>query len=128
MKRRRVWRRWLKRLRLWGVHTGALAVLVGVTGGCASEGQTTGTNRGSEYSSLKEMVRDILQTEEGKNALREALKDPGMRKSLYLQETEAKATIRETLLSPEGTQLLQKRPFTTRHLWQRSRLNNKQSS
>jgi len=53
------------------------------------------------------MVRDILQTEEGKNALREALKDPGMRKSLYLQETEAKATIRETLLSPEGTQLLQ---------------------
>ena len=76
----------------------------------------------------KEMVRDILQTEEGKNALREALKDPGMRKSLYLQETEAKATIRETLLSPEGTQLLQKRPFTTRHLWQRSRLNNKQSS
>ncbi|MBE3550214.1 MAG: hypothetical protein IMX03_03075 [Brockia lithotrophica] len=107
MKRRRVWRRWIKRLRLWGVLAVVLVVVVGSMGGCASEGQSTGANRGSEYSSLKEMVRDILQTEEGKNALREALEDPEVRKSLYVQEAEAKATIRETLLSPEGAQLLQ---------------------
>jgi len=96
----------LKRLRIWGILATISGFAIVGIGGCASNGQTSNSDRGAEYSSIKEMVRDILQTEEGKGALREALNDPEIKKSLYISDTEIKTSIGEKLLSPEGTQFL----------------------
>lgn len=55
-----------------------------------------------EYKETKQMVLDILQTEEGKKAIQEVMKEGETKQELLFSEPFVKQTIQETLLSPEN--------------------------
>jgi spore germination protein D len=56
----------------------------------------------SNYETTKNMVVDILKTDEGKKALQEMLADQKTKELLIMNDDVVKATIQSTLLSEEG--------------------------
>ncbi|MFC5713846.1 spore germination lipoprotein GerD [Thalassorhabdus alkalitolerans] len=76
-----------------------LGLLVTFASGCATvEG---GENHG-DYESTKEMLVDLLKTDEGKAAVREILTDEEVRQDIVMEQTFVQSTIQDTLVSPEG--------------------------
>jgi spore germination protein D len=61
-----------------------------------------------DYYQIKQMVQDIMQTDEGKKAIQESLKDGEMKKQLMMDGEEMKMTIQSTLLSPKAVEGFQK--------------------
>lgn len=55
-----------------------------------------------EYETTKQMIVDILQTEEGKKALSEILNDEAMKQRLVIESDIVKNAISDQLLSDEG--------------------------
>ncbi|MCE7793912.1 spore gernimation protein GerD [Salipaludibacillus sp. CUR1] len=56
----------------------------------------------SDYEETKQMVVDVLQTEEGKRAIQEVLKGEEMREQLVMEQEFIKDTIQTTLASEKG--------------------------
>lgn len=56
------------------------------------------------YDEVKTMVQDILQTEDGKKALQQTLKDETVKKELLMDGEEIKTAVQTTLLSDKGQQ------------------------
>lgn len=61
-----------------------------------------------DYKEVKQMVLDILQTDEGKKAIREILKDEQFKQELLLDEPLIRKTIQETLLQTDNKEKWQK--------------------
>lgn len=55
-----------------------------------------------DYKETKQMVLDILQTEEGKKAIREIVADETFRAQMLLDEPTVKKTIQDTLLGADN--------------------------
>lgn len=61
-----------------------------------------------DYKEMKQMVVDILQTEDGKKAIQEAVQDPTLKKKMILSDTEVEKIVRTEFLSSENKQELKK--------------------
>ena len=58
------------------------------------------------YKELKQMVIDILLTEEGKKAVQESIEDPQVKKKMVLDTTEVQKIIQEEFFSSENKEKL----------------------
>jgi spore germination protein D len=74
--------------------------------GCNQGGQQQQQAK-PDYDEQKEMVLDILQTEEGKKILAETLTDPKIKQKVILSDMKIQQTIEDTLTSPENKKQLQ---------------------
>lgn len=79
----------------------AVALLLGACSAEEEEGQV-------DYKEVKQMVLDILQTEEGKKAIKDILKDEEFKRELLLDEPLIKKTIQDTLLQTDNKEKWQK--------------------
>ncbi|WP_223805849.1 spore germination lipoprotein GerD [Ornithinibacillus gellani] len=61
-----------------------------------------------DYDQTKKMVVDILQTEDGKKALRELLADEKMKQKLVMESDVVKQSIQEALSSDKGQEMWKK--------------------
>lgn len=58
------------------------------------------------YKEMKQMVVDILQTQDGKKAIQDTLKDSQVKKKLVLENDDVKKMIQTELLSPDSKEKL----------------------
>lgn len=77
--------------------TVCLAVLLFVHSGCASEPKTE-----PDYDQTKQMMVDILQTDEGKKALLDIISDDKLKQHLIIDADIVRETLSETLISKDG--------------------------
>jgi spore germination protein D len=61
-----------------------------------------------DYNETKQMVLDILQTEDGKKAIQEIMSEDKVKQKILMDEPFVKNTIEKTILSPENKDQLQK--------------------
>lgn len=78
---------------------GLAMILMSACGGGSSPGKE------AEYDTTKKMVVDILQTEDGKKALREIMTDEKMKQELVIESDVVKKSINETLTSEKGAEM-----------------------
>lgn len=69
--------------------------------GCIEEEEKKGT----DYETTKKIVVDILQTEDGKKAIQEAISDEEMKQELVIQSDIVKESINQLLDSNEGVEM-----------------------
>lgn len=79
-----------------------ISVFVITISACSGEGTS---NKDGEYETTKEMVVDILQTEEGKKVLLEFMTDEEMKKQLVIESDIVKDSINNLLMSEKGTDM-----------------------
>ncbi len=72
---------------------------------CSTGGQSESQ---PSYEQIKEMVKDIMQTEDGQKAIQTSLKNEEIKKQLMFNGDEVKTTIEDTLLSEKGVSTFQK--------------------
>ena len=80
-----------------------LGIILFLTG-CAIEEEA----REKDYDATKKMVMDIVQTEEGKKAIRDVMRDEEMKKLLVIDADETKQAIEETLSSEQSVDMWKK--------------------
>ncbi|PIB44628.1 spore gernimation protein GerD, partial [Pseudomonas sp. 2588-5] len=61
----------------------------------------------ADYEATKQMVVDVLQTEEGKKAVQEVVQDEEIQEQLIMEQDFIKETIQTTLASEEGQEYWQ---------------------
>lgn len=86
-----------------GMVAGAL-ILLSLINGCAPMNEE-GVK--PDYQQTKEMVVDILHTEEGKQAIRDVLADDNMKQEILLDEPIVRSTIQDTLLQADNKEKFQ---------------------
>lgn len=67
--------------------------------------EDTKTNKETDYDATKKMVVDILQTEDGKKALKELMTDEEMKKELIIDSDVVKNAIDQVLISEKGQEM-----------------------
>src|SRR5690625_6484834 len=77
--------------------------IIGLTG-CSEQNSA----KELDYEQTKNMVVDILQTDEGKKALQEIITDEKMKHHLVMESDVVKKSITDTLASEEGTEMWKK--------------------
>src|SRR5690625_4026675 len=77
--------------------------IIGLTG-CSEQNSA----RELDYEQTKNMVVDILQTDEGKKALQEIITDEKLKHHLVMESDVVKKSITDTLASEEGTEMWKK--------------------
>ncbi|MDG5788075.1 spore germination lipoprotein GerD [Evansella sp. AB-P1] len=88
------------------LYIGIIFILLATSTGCAAmEEQNTSQ---PSYESTKKMMVDMLQTEEGKKAIQEVLKDDEVKTALVIEQDYVRETIQSTLTSEEGKEYWQK--------------------
>jgi spore germination protein D len=71
--------------------------------GCNQQAQTAKP----DYKETKQMVIDILQTDEGKKVISETMTDPKIKEKVILSDMKIQQTIEKSLTSPENKKQLQ---------------------
>ncbi|MBB6451499.1 spore germination protein D [Geomicrobium halophilum] len=90
------------------VYTLFLMLLFLLISGCAAfENQGGGTAQSQEYEDTKEMVIDVLKTEDGQAALEDILTDEEFQESVLMDQDFVQETVQNTLTSDEGQQYFQ---------------------
>lgn len=74
--------------------------------GCNQGGQGAQGQK-PDYKETKQMVLDILQTDEGKKIITQTLTDPKVKQKVILSDVKMQQTIEKTLTSPENKKQLQ---------------------
>lgn len=84
-----------------------IAMIALIASGC---GQQQGGQQKStpDYRQTKQMVIDILQTEEGKKAITEIVKSPENKQKILMNEQQIKKLMEDSFNKPENTKTLQK--------------------
>jgi spore germination protein D len=82
-----------------GIGVISLLFIVGLMSSCAPMDKAEAS---PDYKQTKEMVLDVLQTEDGKKALQEILSDDKLKEKVMLDAPFIKKTIQATLLTPES--------------------------
>src|SRR5690625_1948253 len=67
--------------------------------------EDTKSSKETDYDATKKMVVDILQTEDGKKALKELMTDEEMKKELIIDSDVVKNAIDEVLISEKGQEM-----------------------
>ncbi|USG68307.1 spore germination lipoprotein GerD [Brevibacillus ruminantium] len=80
-----------------------LAVSLVITS-CSSGGQAHSTAQ-PDYKSVKDMVLDILQTDEAKNTVAKMMKDEKFTQKLIMDEATVKSTLIQSIGNPENPQI-----------------------
>lgn len=80
----------------------ALALLAVSLAGCAGSRESSGAESQPDYNELKSMVKDILQTEDGKKAIQEAIKTDALKNELLLSQEEMKIAVASAMTSEQG--------------------------
>ncbi|WP_245676158.1 spore germination lipoprotein GerD [Domibacillus iocasae] len=83
----------------------ALSFMSILTAGCAANGESAGQ---ADYEETKNMVIDILNTDDGKKALKEVMKDKEIKQAIVLDEQAVTETIQTTLTSEKGKEFWKK--------------------
>jgi spore germination protein D len=73
----------------------------------ASACATPDQGQQADYEATKQMVVDVLQTEEGKKAVQEVVQDEEIQEQLIMEQEFIKETIQTTLASEEGKEYWQ---------------------
>lgn len=73
--------------------------------GCADQ---SGAKQEMDYEETKRMVIDILQTDEGKKALRDLFQDEKMKQQLVMESDVVQSALTETLASEDGIKMWEK--------------------
>lgn len=61
-----------------------------------------------DYKELKQMVIDIIQTEDGKKAIQESISEPKLKKQMVVEDKEVQKIVREEFLAPENKEKIKK--------------------
>jgi len=77
-----------------------------ITSACG--GGESSSQKDGNYDTTKKMVVDILQTEDGKKALRELMTDEEMKKHLVIESDVVQDSINNVLASDKGTEMWSK--------------------
>lgn len=71
---------------------------------CSSGGQAKSTSQ-PDYKSTKDMVLDILQTEEAKKSVEKMMKDDKFKQNVVMDESTVRTTLIKSLTDPKSTQI-----------------------
>src|SRR5699024_9115718 len=82
-----------------------IGIITLILAGC---GNDTTARQDADYDQTKNMVVDILQTDDGKKALQEIIADDKMKQHLVMESDIVKKSITDALVSDQGTQMWQK--------------------
>nr|WP_255245287.1 spore germination lipoprotein GerD [Evansella sp. LMS18] len=77
----------------------SLILMIFATGCAAAEGQS---NSQPDYENTKKMMVDMLKTDEGKQAIKEALEDEEIKGALVMEQDFVRDTVTSTLTSDAG--------------------------
>ena len=86
------------------VKTAIIIITVSFLAGCNAFKKQEETK--PDYQELKQMVIDILQTEDGKKAIQKTIEDAKVKKDLFLDTNEVKKIIQTEFFSPENKEKL----------------------
>ncbi|MGE5704957.1 MAG: spore germination lipoprotein GerD [Clostridia bacterium] len=81
-----------------------LAILIFLLSGCGAGGQAQQSSQ-PDYKSVKDMVLDILQTEEAKKAVSTMMKDEKFKQSMILDESTVRTTLIQSIAKPDNPQI-----------------------
>lgn len=79
------------------------SVIILILSACGGGNTTSGQDQ--DYDTMKKMMVDILQTEDGRKALIEILNDDNMQQQLVIESEVVKQSINETLASEQGSDM-----------------------
>jgi spore germination protein D len=82
-----------------GIGVISLFFIIGLMSSCAPMDKAQAS---PDYKETKEMVLDVLQTEDGKKAIEEIMSDEKVKEKVMLDAPFIKKTIQATLLTPES--------------------------
>lgn len=80
-----------------------LTIICLVMTGCSSGGAQTSSQ--PDYKSMKDMVLDILQTEEAKRSVEKMMKDDKFKQNLMMDESTVRTTLIQSLTNPNSTHI-----------------------
>lgn len=69
---------------------------------CSNNAETA---KETDYETMKKMIVDILQTEDGKKALSEVLNDDAMKQRLVIDSDTVKDALKEQFISEQGSEM-----------------------
>src|SRR5699024_3649152 len=84
------------------VYIGLIMMITLILASC---GDSSNMNKKADYDQTKEMVVDILQTDEGKKTLREIMNEDKMKQQLIMDSDEVKDAITDAMVSEEGKEI-----------------------
>jgi len=81
-----------------------LAIVCLVMTSCSSGGQAQGTSQ-PDYKSVKDMVLDILQTEEAKTSMEKMMRDDRFKQNIVMDEATVRTTLIQSMTNPNSTHI-----------------------
>ncbi|MFD2369419.1 spore germination lipoprotein GerD [Brevibacillus sp. GCM10020057] len=78
-----------------------LAIVCLVMTGCSSGGQAQGSSQ-PDYKSVKDMVLDILQTDEAKASMEKMMKDEKFKQNIMMDEATVRTTLIQSITNPNS--------------------------
>lgn len=82
----------------------SLVIVCLVMTSCTGGGQAQGTSQ-PDYKSVKDMVLDILQTDEAKKSVEKMMKDEKFKQNIMLDESTVKTTLIQSMADPKNPQI-----------------------
>ncbi len=73
---------------------------------CSSPAQRP-ESQGPDYQQIKEMVVDVLETNEGKKAIREMMKDPKFKREVVIADKDVEKAVAKTMQDPKTKKQLE---------------------
>ncbi|MDF2684048.1 MAG: spore gernimation protein [Brevibacillus sp.] len=84
--------------------TWLLAMVCLVMTGCSSGGQAQSSSQ-PDYKSVKDMVLDILQTDEAKTSVEKMMKDDKFKQNIMLDESTVRTTLIQSMTNPNSSHI-----------------------
>ncbi len=81
-----------------------LPMIVMLTSCASGGGQSQGASQ-PDYNSMKEMVIDILQTEDAKNSVAQMMKDEKFQQNVMLSQESVKSSVIQSISNPNNPQI-----------------------
>lgn len=90
-------------MRKKGIPAWLVLLLCLVLTSCGGGGQAQGSQ--IDYKSMKDMVLDIMQTEEAKQAVEKMMKDEKFQQNIMLDENTVRTTLIQSMTNPNSTHI-----------------------
>lgn len=91
-------------MRKMSMTTWLLAMVCLVVTGCSSGGQAQSSSQ-PDYKSVKDMVLDILQTDEAKSSVEKMMKDDKFKQNIMLDESTVRTTLIQSMTNPNSAHI-----------------------
>ena len=88
-------------MRMKAITISFLAIVCLVMTSCSSGGQAQSSSQ-PDYKSVKDMVLDILQTDEAKKSVEKMMKDEKFKQNLMLDESTIRTTLVQSMTNPNS--------------------------